>query len=134
MFPGSKPAPIQLWHDTRRLVQQKQIPGTDPLKALIRVAELPRPTAAVVVKQTRPKYPSAMRRAGTAGEVIVSFRVKETGKAAELKAERSSQGEFEAAALACVAEWQFKPATVLGNPIAEAERRSASIVFTLGPE
>lgn len=132
MFPDAKTDAMQLWLDVRGALERKQIASTEPLATLLRVPELPKPTAPVAVKQTRPKYPFEMRRAGIAGEVVVRFRIKEDGGVAELSAERSSQREFEAAAIACVAQWRFRPATLGGKPISVV--MSVPIVFSLGEE
>jgi protein TonB len=59
-----------------------------------------------------------MRRAGIAGEVIVSFRVREDGSVDDVTVVRSSQKEFEQAAMECIAQWKFKPALLAGKPVA----------------
>ncbi len=132
LFPSSSRTPIQLWIDARGAVERNQVAANEPLAVLARISDLPKPTVPVPVRQTRPKYPFEMRRAGITGEVVVGFKIKEDGTVANLKVERSSQREFEASAMACVAEWRFKPATLAGKPIAVV--MAVPIVFTLNEE
>ncbi len=110
----------------------KQVSSEEPVANLLRVPDLPRPTAPVPVRQTRPKYPFEMRRTGTAGEVIVAFRVREDGSVDDVKVDRSSQKEFEQAAMDCVAAWKFRPALLAGKPV--AIYLEVPILFTLNVE
>ena len=67
--------------------------------------------------QGRPSYPFAARRAGRSGEVQVSFTVDVLGKVINVRAVSSSSKEFEAAAVAGVEKWKFRPAMKSGKTI-----------------
>lgn len=67
--------------------------------------------------QARPQYPLEMRRTGTTGEVVVEFIVDPNGDVYNAYALRSSQREFEAAAVAAVAKWKFKPGRKSGRDV-----------------
>lgn len=64
----------------------------------------PRPKVRV-----QPQYPFEMRRAGITGEVLVEFIVDANGDVRNAFAVRSSQREFEAAAVQAVSKWKFTP-------------------------
>ena len=110
----------------------KKISAADPISSLATVADLPERTAPRAIKQSRPKFPFEMRRAGIAGEVVVAFTVKTDGSVGDAGVARSSQREFEAAAVKAVSEWRFKPAQFGGVPI--EVRMQTPIVFTLNEE
>jgi TonB family protein len=80
--------------------------------------------------QTRPVYPAAMRRAGIAGEVTVEFKIDAHGNVVDAHAVRSSQIDFESAAIDCVKKWKFRPALKDGKPF--EVRMQMPIVFSLG--
>jgi len=65
-----------------------------------------RPTPRV---QIQPQYPFEMRRAGIEGEVVVEFIVDTNGDVRNPFVVRSSQREFEAAAIQAVSKWKFRP-------------------------
>lgn len=68
--------------------------------------------------QARPIYPAEMRSAGTAGEVVVDFVVDVNGDVQDAFALRSSQKEFEAAAVEAVSKWKFQPGQKGGRTVA----------------
>lgn len=82
--------------------------------------------------QARPQYPFEMRRAGIAGEVVVDFIVDSNGDVQNAYAIRSSQREFEAAAVAAVSKWKFKPGRKGGRNV--NTHMQVPIVFTLNEE
>ena len=82
--------------------------------------------------QARPQYPFEMRRAGIAGEVVVDFIVDTNGDVQNAYALRSSQREFEAAAVAAVSKWKFKPGRKGGRDV--PTHMQVPIVFTLTEE
>jgi len=82
--------------------------------------------------QARPQYPFEMRRAGIAGEVVVDFIVDTNGDVQNAYALRSSQREFEAAAVAAVSKWKFKPGRKGGRDV--PTHMQVPIVFTLNEE
>jgi protein TonB len=80
----------------------------------------------------RPQYPFEMRRAGIAGEVVVDFIVDSTGTVQNAYAIKSSQREFEAAAVQAVIKWTFKPGRKGGRNV--NTHMQVPIVFTLNEE
>ena len=82
--------------------------------------------------QARPQYPFEMRRAGIAGEVVVDFIVDTVGDVQNAYALRSSQREFEAAAVQAVSKWKFKPGRKGGRDV--PTHMQVPIVFTLNEE
>lgn len=56
-----------------------------------------------------PQYPFEMLRAEITGEVLVDFIVDSLGNVQNATAIRSSQREFEAAAVQAVTKWKFRP-------------------------
>ncbi len=67
--------------------------------------------------RTRPQYPADMRKAGISGEVTVDFIVDRGGNVVNAFAARSSQREFEAAAVEAVSQWKFRPGTKGGRDV-----------------
>src|SRR4051812_9269998 len=82
--------------------------------------------------QARPQYPFEMRRAGISGEVVVDFIVDTNGDVQNAFALRSSQREFEAAAVQAVSKWKFKPGRKGGRDV--PTHMQVPIVFTLNEE
>lgn len=82
--------------------------------------------------QARPQYPFEMRRAGIAGEVVVDFIVDTNGDVQNAYAIRSSQREFESAAVQAVQKWKFKPGRKGGRDV--PTHMQVPIVFTLNEE
>ena len=71
----------------------------------------PKVDVAPVPTQTPPpKYPSQLRQAGVSGIVVVTLVIDETGAVLASEIKKSTHQEFEAPALAAVANWKFKPA------------------------
>ena len=79
--------------------------------------------------QARPQYPFEMRRSGINGEVVVAFVVDANGDVQNAFALRSSQREFEAAALQAVSKWKFQPGRKGGRDV--ATHLQAPIVFSI---
>lgn len=87
---------------------------------LIAVEEMPRPTnTAEFARALARNYPPHLRDAGVQGEVVVRFRVLETGRvdSASIQVTRSSNVEFNAAALASVPHLRFRPARLYDRPV-----------------
>lgn len=59
--------------------------------------------------QIPPRYPAEARMKGLSGEVVVEFAVDESGSVSSCRVVRSTNREFEAAALAAVRKWRFEP-------------------------
>ena len=79
--------------------------------------------------QTPPQYPAALRQAGVAGDVVVDFVVDANGEVKNAFALRSSQREFEAAAVEAVRQWKFAAGRKGGNEV--ATHLQVPIVFSL---
>jgi protein TonB len=79
--------------------------------------------------QARPQYPFEMKRVGISGEVLVEFIVEANGLVRDAKAVRSSQREFEAAAVQAVNKWTFRPGQKSGCNV--ATRMQVPIIFSL---
>ena len=88
--------------------------------------------APVAKVQARPQYPFEMRRAGIAGEVLVDFIVDSNGDVRNAYSARSSQREFEAAAVQAVSKWKFRPGKKGGRAV--NTHMQVPIVFTLNEE
>lgn len=82
--------------------------------------------------QARPNYPFEMRRAGIAGEVTVDFIVDPEGNVVNAYALKSSQHEFEAAAVQAVSKWKFKAGRKSGKSV--PTHMQVPIVFTLNED
>jgi protein TonB len=82
--------------------------------------------------QARPQYPFEMRRAGISGEVMVDFIVDTNGDVRNAFAVKSSQREFEAAAVQAVSKWKFKAGRKNGHAV--YTHMQVPIVFTLNEE
>ena len=67
--------------------------------------------------QGKPQYPFEMRRAGITGEVTVAFIVDSNGDVQQAYAVRSTQREFEQAAIQAVSKWKFKPGRKGGRAV-----------------
>ena len=59
--------------------------------------------------QANPAYPYELKRQGVTGEVLVEFVVDHTGNVREARAVRSTNSQFEAAAVQAVMKWKFRP-------------------------
>jgi RNA polymerase sigma factor (sigma-70 family) len=79
--------------------------------------------------QPRPEYPAELRSLGTRGDVVVDFVVDPNGDVQNAFAARSSQREFEAAAVEAVSKWKFKAGRKGGRNV--ATHMQVPIVFTV---
>ncbi len=79
--------------------------------------------------QAKPAYPFEMRRAGINGEVTVQFIVDTNGDVRDPFVVKSSQREFEAAAIQAVAKWKFRPGRRGGRSV--NTRMVVPMVFSL---
>ncbi|MFO1449417.1 MAG: TonB family protein [Opitutaceae bacterium] len=82
--------------------------------------------------QAQPVYPFEMRRSGITGEVVVGFIVDSNGGVRDVYAIRSTQREFEPAALQAVAKWKFRPGRKDGRAV--NTRMQVPIVFNITGE
>ncbi|ACB75626.1 energy transducer TonB [Opitutus terrae] len=131
-------------------VQQVQPPPPENLKPAVGVISIPqnRPTGLGKgiqvfninqldqIPQIRatvpPQYPFEMRRAGITGEVLVEFIVDTNGDVRNPFAVRSTQREFETAAVQAVAKWKFRPGKKGGRVV--NTRMQQPISFSLNED
>jgi len=73
--------------------------------------------APVPMQTPPPKYPQELRKAGVSGVVLVTLVIDETGTVLASEVKKSSQSEFEAPALAAIANWKFKPALLADKAV-----------------
>ena len=76
------------------------------------VEELPE-----AIHRIAPEYPDEAKRAGISGTVIVQCLVKKDGAVGETRIVKSIPA-LDAAAIAAVKQWRFKPALAKGEPVA----------------
>jgi TonB family protein len=76
----------------------------------------------------RPQYPQAAFNAKLEGTVVVDLLIGEQGEVAHLEIRRSIP-EFDAAAIACVRQWQFEPMRSGGVP--QAITAHAPVAFRI---
>ena len=82
--------------------------------------------------RVQPQYPFEMRRAGITGDVLVEFIVDANGDVRNAFAVRSSQREFETAAVQAVSKWKFKPGRKGGRAV--NTRMQQPITFSLAED
>lgn len=131
-------------------VQQVQPPPPESLKPAVGVISIPQNRQVGLGKgievfninqldqipQVRatvpPQYPFEMRRAGITGEVLVEFIVDTNGNVRNPFAVRSSQREFETAAVQAVSKWKFRPGKKGGRVV--NTRMQQPISFSLNED
>ena len=79
-----------------------------------------------------PQYPFEMKRAGITGEVLLEFIIDVNGEVKNPVVIKSTQREFENAALQAVVKWKFTPGKKGGRPV--NSRRQQPISFTLNED
>lgn len=82
--------------------------------------------------QATPDYPSAARRDGMNGEVVVEFLVDETGRVTNPSIVRSTSSVFEEPSLRAVLKWRFEPGKRDGRVV--RFRMAVPVVFRLNEE
>lgn len=87
-------------------------------------------TAAVLIRQSQPKYPARAARAQQEGHVLVSFTVTPEGRTANIKVVESQPGRiFDRAAMDAVEGYRFTPA--MKDGVAVPSQRQQPIDFKL---
>lgn len=86
----------------------------------------------VPISQQRPRYPTAMRRAGASGGTVIRYVVDTEGKVRDARAIKAAHPDFAAAAVESVSGWKFKPGMKNGRPV--NTRMQSPVVFTLRVE
>ncbi len=105
-------------------------PGTNfgaGMKDLFNIGDLDQKPEARV--QPIPIYPFEMKRAGITGEVTLKFIVDYKGDVVQIEVVKSTQREFEIAAIQGVQKWKFKPGKKGGRAVSTI--CSQTIPFTL---
>lgn len=81
-------------------------------------AAMPAPTEPLAVDTPPPEYPIALACAGAGGEVGLALQIDVNGAPGDIRVEYSSrQPQLDAAAIAVVRTWRFRPATNRGQPV-----------------
>jgi TonB family protein len=79
--------------------------------------------------QAEPDYPSAMRKSGIRGEVLLAFVVDKDGVVRNPVVVRSNNPAFNEPAIEAVLKWKFDPATVDGRAL--STQMSVPIIFMM---
>ena len=131
-------APFPVPGDTSRAAAERMKTMNLPKEGITTIAPLPPPSAApgmlvdprlpgyvppdrvdVLPEATLrvpPSYPDAAREAGIQGQVFVQAHVRRDGTVDSVRVIRSVPG-LDSAAMECVKQWRFKPASYQGEPI-----------------
>lgn len=92
--------------------------GPNGETAVPTAASPPAATDPLAVATPPPDYPLALACAGVGGEVVLVLALDDKGIPAEVRIENSSrQSALDAAAIAAVRTWRFRPATSRGQPV-----------------
>lgn len=67
--------------------------------------------------QTKPQFPTALRRAGISGEAVLEFVVTAEGFVGNIRVLKASHEEFATAAVAAVSQWIFAPGMKEDKPV-----------------
>ncbi len=87
-------------------------------------------TPPLLLRDVRPAYPEAARRAHRQGWVDVSYTVDRSGRVVDARViDAHPTHMFDVAALSAVRHWEFKPAQVDGHPV--AQKVSSRIQFRM---
>ncbi len=114
-YPLAHPAADSLAKDQTqpRIVVVPPTPEEVPkLGDYVYVEELPE-----AIVKVPPQYPEEARKAGVDGTVLVQALVGKDGRVSDVRVQKSIPA-LDAAAVACVYQWRFKPALAKGDPVA----------------
>ncbi len=70
-----------------------------------------------VKKQVAPVYPELLKKAGIEGQVWLKATVDENGKVVSVTTEKTTNKDFDPAAIDAVKQWEFNPGMKDGKPI-----------------
>ena len=73
--------------------------------------------APVVVKRVELVYPEGAKKAGVQGIVIVEAIIDRNGDVRDVKVLKPLPMGLDAAAVAAIRQWKFKPGTLNGQPV-----------------
>src|SRR5262249_10923855 len=68
------------------------------------------------IERPLPEYPAEAKKAGIEGDVVIELLINEEGNVAHARIKEGPQ-ELQAAALAAVKNWKFRPTLLNGNPM-----------------
>jgi len=71
----------------------------------------------VALVQTVPVYPYELRKKGITGSAVIGFIIDATGDVRDAYVIRATNPAFGEAAVACVAQWKFRPGRIAGHPV-----------------
>jgi protein TonB len=105
------PAPAQAAPQTPAPAPAQVVAAPPPPPAATPAPAAPRPSTALVPIETpEPVYPSDAKRAGTSGEVVVSFTVNTDGSVSNIDiVSARPRGVFERNVQSAVRRWTFRP-------------------------
>jgi TonB family protein len=86
-------------------------------------------TLPTVVKQVQPKYTTDALKDGIQGTVVLAVVVKDDGSIGDVSVEESLDQELDQQAIEAMRQWEFKPGTKDGKPVAVRVR--TQLRFTL---
>lgn len=121
--------------EQQRLAQQRQVQQQQAAEsarqqqqaataAATPAAETGGTHAAVLVKNTAPRYPTAAMRANQEGWVELSFTITPGGDVSDVKVlDAQPRHVFDRAAIDAVSRWKYQPATQDGAPVASIKRQ-----------
>ena len=89
--------------------------GSDEVDKIFSLSDLDQKPRAVY--KPSPVYPKELARKGIQGTVYVIFVVDKTGRATNLKVQKSSHPALEKPALNAVKKWKFEPGKSKGKPV-----------------
>lgn len=70
-----------------------------------------------LLREVKPDYTEAARRAGIEGDVVLEIVVRRDGSVGPMRVIRSLPHGLDRQAMAAVRQWRFEPATRLGSPV-----------------
>jgi protein TonB len=92
------------------------LPPPKPVAAPARIKQGGEVTAASIITQTRPAYPSLARQARIQGTVVLHAIIDKEGKVAQLEVV-SGHPLLVQSALDAVKLWRYKPTQLNGDPV-----------------
>jgi protein TonB len=83
------------------------------------------PTKPEPIAKTEIEYPQEARQEGVEGRLVLAVTIDANGAVTSVSVEKSVQAALDAAAVAAVKQWRFKPSTRCGKPVAGGVYRIA---------
>jgi len=102
----------EVWKPIGKSPPPRTPPPGSPPQPYVTIDELPE-----AITRVAPEYPPAARQAGVDGTVMLSANVLEDGTVGDVKVVNSIP-LLDAAAIAAVRQWRFRPAIAKGLPVA----------------